>query len=42
MVGELDSWGRVKTPDVHIEALQQLLDALTPSAVTDLDIELPY
>ena len=38
MVGELDRYGDLKTPDVHIDALQQLLDALKPSAVTDLDI----
>ena len=38
MVGELNEYGRLQTPDAHIEALQQLLDALKPSAVTDLDI----
>eukprot|EP01047_Picozoa_sp_COSAG01_P071220 COSAG01_NODE_10996_length_2030_cov_4.856551_1_plen_592_part_10 len=38
MVGELDRHGNLETPDVHIEALQQLLNALKPSGVTDLDI----
>ena len=38
MVGELYSSGNLKTPDVHIEALQELLNALKPSGVTELDI----
>ena len=38
MVGELHPNGRLKTPDVHIEALQELLNALKPSGVTELDI----
>jgi hypothetical protein len=38
MVGELYPSGDLRTPDVHIEALQQLLDALKPSGVTELDI----
>jgi hypothetical protein len=38
MVGELYPDGSLKTPDVHIEALQELLNALKPSGVTELDI----
>eukprot|EP01047_Picozoa_sp_COSAG01_P022104 COSAG01_NODE_1303_length_10815_cov_14.897938_8_plen_1330_part_00 len=38
MVGEVHPNGRLKTPDVHIEALQELLNALKPSGVTELDI----
>ena len=37
MVGELDDYGRLKTPDVHAEVFKQLTDSLKTSKVTEVD-----
>eukprot|EP01046_Picozoa_sp_COSAG06_P031396 COSAG06_NODE_3053_length_5914_cov_126.204643_2_plen_1719_part_00 len=37
MVGELDKYARLKTPDAHAEVFKQLTDSLKTSQVTDVD-----
>ena len=37
MVGELDRYGDLKTPDVHAEVFKQLTDSLKISKVTEVD-----
>ena len=37
MVGELDRYGGLETPDAHIEGFRRLCEALKPSQVTEVD-----